>query len=179
MAGPSAQTGGGTMIPTPDVWAAHYLNCSDAMHAAARSVLWKHGRLDLVDDAIQNAIQSLIANPPAGIENLEALMVATAKRRAIDLARAKAVKDRADLADEDCPTQTTEDVVFRRMHFATVRKALASLPHDERYVLQEVIMWGRKAVEVAAELNLSPSRISKLKANGLNLLRDRLRKEAA
>jgi DNA-directed RNA polymerase specialized sigma24 family protein len=52
----------------PD-WAALYLRHRDAMHRTAASILRGAGRTDLALDAVQEAMTSLMASPPAAAEN--------------------------------------------------------------------------------------------------------------
>jgi DNA-directed RNA polymerase specialized sigma24 family protein len=55
--------------PAGTDWAALYLRHRDAMYRSAASILRGAGRTDLVLDAVQEAMTSLMASPPAAAEN--------------------------------------------------------------------------------------------------------------
>jgi len=160
--------------------AALYAEHRDAMYKVARSVLRKAGRPDLADDAVQDAIESIMAKPPEKIDNPEAFLVLVVKRKAIDLAKAPAVARRADYEEEDHLVDGFEDAAIDRLDTlkrnALTREELAKLPEMEEQVIRQVIMLERRAVEVADELGRSQAWVSKTKKTGMLRLNERLRK---
>ena len=71
------------------------------MWSVARRVLREAGRESDTADVVQEAMRSLIASPPKSVMNWEALMVATAKRRALDLLDSARVRhDGGELSEE-------------------------------------------------------------------------------
>jgi RNA polymerase sigma-70 factor (ECF subfamily) len=153
------------------------------MWKTALSVLRKVGRTDLAEDAVMQAMQSLIAaQPPPDIRNSEALLVCTAKRKAIDMARAHDILRRAstELHDDDLLAEGIEaDTVVRLDRQQTVQRALvevAALPQVQQQIIRKVIMEERTAKHVATELGVSPARVSQLRTAALITLRDRLGK---
>jgi RNA polymerase sigma factor (sigma-70 family) len=171
------------MTTTVYDWAALYFRHRKAMHNCARSVLRQAGRPDLAADAVHDAIESVMANPPDSIRNAEAFLVHVAKNKARDIAKSHAVSRRSDLNEADGPTDGHEAETIRRMDLQRIiprlRQEVALLPPNERKVIEEVVMKERGGADVAREMGLTRVRISQLKKEGLRRLRDRLGKEAA
>src|SRR5688572_27623395 len=78
-------------VPPPD-WAALYQKHRDPMYRVAATVLREAGLADQAEDAVQEAMVSLMASPPQDVQNWEAVMVSAAKRRALDRLRSAAVR---------------------------------------------------------------------------------------
>ncbi len=129
-------------------WAALYQKHRVAMFRVAKGVLRSSGRVDLADDA-----------PP--------LLVATAKRRALDIVGSAAMVKGAVLEEErasPASEQDIEEVLERLEKMALVRAAIAKAKLDPRahYVLAQYVVLARPRAEVAAELGVTPARVSQI-----------------
>jgi RNA polymerase sigma-70 factor (ECF subfamily) len=71
-----------------------YAKHRNAMYKVARKVLRKAGHPDLADDAVHNAIKSIMSRPPERIDNSQAFLVLVAKRKAMDMAKTRAITRR-------------------------------------------------------------------------------------
>ncbi|MDK6499285.1 sigma factor, partial [Escherichia coli] len=71
------------MTNMPPDLGALYLRHRDAMHTVAASVLREAGRASEAEDAVQDAIVSIMASPPENVRNWEAFLVTAAKRKAL------------------------------------------------------------------------------------------------
>ena len=180
---PAVHAGGSEMITPVYDWAALYSRHRKAMNNVARNVLRQVGRPDLAADAVHDAIESVMANPPSSIRNSEAFLVQVAKNKARDIAKSHAVSRRADLDEVDGPIDEPEAEAIRSVDrqriIPRLRQEVALLPPNERTVIEEVIMKERAGADVAREMGLTQARISQLKKEGLRRLRDRLGKEVA
>jgi len=169
--------------PPPD-WAALYAAHRDAMHRVAKTVLRGTGLLDQAEDAVQDAMRSLMASPPRSVQKWEAVMVSAAKNKAIDLLRSAYFRHAGpEVMDQHFPTQTysnlAEDVseaIDRQRAAAIALNLLKLLPERERDVV-----WRREALEVpreqiAAELGVSPGRVSQITKAALQQLHDLIEK---
>ncbi len=148
-------------------WAALYQKHRKAMFGAAREVLCGSGRVDLAEDAVQNAMVSLMQSPPTEApRSWEALLVATAKRRALDMATSAYMSRRMPLSEEYIPETNhvvVEDEILERIEaLAVARAVLARLDHRTRTVFREIVVFDRARAEVAAELGVTPPRISQI-----------------
>jgi RNA polymerase sigma factor (sigma-70 family) len=161
----------------PD-WAALYLRHRDAMHRVVASVLRDAGMADQANDVVQEAMTSLMSSPPANVGSWEALMVTAAKRKAYDLLRSAAVRragsELGPEHDHADPVDVAEDVaeqVDRQRARAGVWDGLSVLDTRHRKVAWDYIALGRSRAEVAAELDVSPSRVSQMVRRALEDLR--------
>ncbi|MFD6699396.1 MULTISPECIES: sigma-70 family RNA polymerase sigma factor [unclassified Microbacterium] len=149
-------------------WAALYQKHRDAMFRVAKNVLRSSGRIDLADDAVQEAMVSLMKSPPSEPpRSWEALLVATAKRRALDMVGSAAMVNRAMLEEERASSVSEadmEDLLERLERMALVRAAIAKAKLDARahYVLAQYMVLERPRAEVAAELGVTPARVSQI-----------------
>ena len=75
----------------PD-WAALYQRHRDAMYRVASRVLREVGLADRAEDGVQDTMVSLMKAPPVGVGNWEAVLVTTAKRRALDILHSAAIR---------------------------------------------------------------------------------------
>ena len=154
-----------------------------AMQRVATCVLSHMGRRDLAEDAVMQAMLSLSAHPPPEIDNPEVLLIAAAKRKASDIKRLHDITRRAKRVLRDTDAQSSDiapEVIDHIDQQRTVQKALdevARLPVLQQQIIREVIMKGHPARQVAAELGLSPARVSQLRATALTALRVRLCEE--
>lgn len=167
----------------PD-WAALYLKHGDAMHRVAATVMREVGLADQAGDAVQDAILSLMSSPPAGVREWQAVMVATAKRRAIDRVRSAAVRhagpelgeEHGRAADGDVAEEVAESV-DRQRAAAVAWDSLSALDDRHRKVAWKYIALERPRAEVAAELDVTPARVSQMARRALELVRDAMNRE--
>lgn len=153
------------------------------MFGAARSVLVSQaGRDQLAQDAVHDAFRSLLDNPPNyEVENWEAFLVATAKRRALDIVRSRGRKaespipKRWDNADEDVDVEAeatnNADAAKRRR---CLNQALAALSDKQKRVVLGRAVQERSLADLSAELGVSAARVSQLNKEGLTILRKRM-----
>lgn len=80
------------MSNTPPDLGAFYLRHRDAMYKVVASVLREAGRVSEPDDAVHDAIVSIMASPPKIVQNWEAFLVTAAKRKALDRIRSAAAR---------------------------------------------------------------------------------------
>jgi RNA polymerase sigma-70 factor (ECF subfamily) len=164
--------------------AALYLKHRDAMHRVAAKVLREAGLADQAGDAVQDAMVSLMASSPAGVENWEALMVATAKRRALDRLGSAAVRhagselgERHDSTAEGDVADEVAESVDRTRLAALAADALSVLDDRHRKVAWDYIALERPRPEVAAELGVTPARVSQMAKQVLEQMRDAMKRE--
>lgn len=172
-----------TEVPPPD-WAALYQKHRDAMYRVAARTLRNAGQAAEAEGVVMNAMVSLMENPPQGVKNWEAMMVKATTLRALDHLKSAAVKHASgtDLLDHDGAVQATieDDVieaVDRERAAATAWDKLSLLDDRHRHVAWEYIAKGRPRDEVAAELGVSPARISQMATKALTELKEALEKE--
>lgn len=67
--------------------------------------------------------------------------------------------------------ESTEDLVVRRESLDSLVRALAMLPERERRVIVGYFLEGRSSAAIAAELGVTESRVSQLRAHALSTLR--------
>ena len=153
-------------------WAALYQKHRDAMYGVAYEVLRGSGRWDLAADAVQEAMVSLMKAPPSEPpRSWEALLVVTATRRALDIVRSAAVVRGVEYAEEYVAggAAPDEDGALERLeHMARARAAIVRLDAQEHYVLAQYIVLDRPRDEVAAELGVTPGRISQINTKVLS-----------
>jgi RNA polymerase sigma-70 factor (ECF subfamily) len=154
------------------------------MYRVAANILREAGIADQAGDAVQEAMVSLMASPPRNVRNWEAVMVATAKRRALDRLDSAAVRhagpelseehDQADLTDV---SEEVVELVDRQRAAAVVWDSLAVLDGRHRKVAWEYVALERPRAEIAAELGVTPARVSQMTTRALEELRDALNRE--
>lgn len=173
-----------TAAPPLD-WAALYQRHRDAMYKVAKRELKNAGRpADEAQDVVMAAMESLMKAPPKGVINWEAMMVRTTQWRAKDFLKSAAVRhsSSADLADHDeaSPATVEDDVaeaVDRQRAAAVAWGKLALLEKRHRMVAEEYIAKERPRDEVAAELGVSPARVSQMATESLRQLREAIEME--
>lgn len=148
--------------PAPD-WAALYEKHREAMYGAALTVLARKAP-DLANDAVNSAMVSLMENPPSGVTNWRALLVATAKRRALDMVRSAAIKQASELVDEHTDHRSPDgNAILRRLDLAARAKAaITTLNVQEKYVLDEYLVHQNSRASVAEALGVTPGRVSQI-----------------
>jgi RNA polymerase sigma-70 factor (ECF subfamily) len=167
-------------------WAALYDKHKDAMwNAAYRELFWV-GLGHLADDAVSEAMISLMKTPPPdAVHNWGAFMAKCAMRRAQDLRRAATGKakvdteyaardyrpDDADFADD------LADSIDNRQLGATASALLGRLSEDEQFALVECKVNGRLQADVAKDLGVSRGRVSQLCTAALEKLATMMQKE--
>lgn len=160
--------------PTYD-WAALYTAHRDAMYRVVLDILRSSGRFDLADDAVMNAIESLMKKPPSEPpDSWEGLLVRTAQRRALDLVKSADIAKRADLPKdyEEGSSPSHEDAVLDRLDAVErMKPAIGKLGDQAHYVLAQYIVLERPRTEVAAELKVTPGRVSQISRKLLEDLR--------
>ncbi len=148
-------------------WAALYQKHRDAMYGVAYQVLRGSGRVDLAADAVQEAIVSLMKSPPAEepLRSWEALLVATAKRRALDMIRSAAMVRGVAFSEDYLrgAVPSEEDETLERLEkIARARPVIARLDAQAHTVLAQYIVLDKPRAEVAAELGVTPARVSQI-----------------
>ncbi|MCV7742228.1 sigma-70 family RNA polymerase sigma factor [Micrococcus luteus] len=158
------------------------------MHKVAASVLRDAGRASEAEDAVQDAITSIIASPPKAVRNWEAFLVTAVKRKALDRLRSAEVRhagpelDEAvhDRADESDLADDVAEVLDRQDRARHARDCLTILDERHRKVVWDTEALLRPRTAVAAELGVTPARVSQMRTRSLALLRDEMdRREAS
>lgn len=146
-------------------WAALYQKHRGAMYGVAYHVLRGSGRVDLADDAVQEAMVSLMKSPPVEApRSWEALLVVTAKRRALDIIGSAAIVRGVAFAEDflgAAPSEENEKLE-RLEKIARARPAIARLDPQAHTVLAQYIVLDRPRTEVAAGLGVTPARVSQI-----------------
>jgi RNA polymerase sigma-70 factor (ECF subfamily) len=154
------------------------------MYRVAARTLRGAGREAEAEDVVMTAMESLMKKPPRGVRSWEAMMVKATTLRALDLLKSAEVKhaSAAELLDRDgaTPEVLEDDVVEavdRQRDAAAAWDKLAILDDRHRQVAWEYIAKGRSRDEVAAELGVSPARVSQMATKALKELKEALEKE--
>lgn len=147
-------------------WAALYQKHRNAMYGVAYEVLRGSGQVDLAADAVQEAMASLMKSPPKETpRSWEALLVVTTKRRALDMIGSAAMVRGVEFSEEFLPGEVSsgEDETLERLEkMARARPVIARLDTQAHTVLAQYIVLDRPRAEVAAELGVTPARISQI-----------------
>ncbi len=167
----------------PDLGAL-YLRHRDAMYKVAASALREAGLASEAEDAVNDAIVSIMASPPKGVRNWEAFLVTAAKRKALDRIRSADIRHAGpefveSLHDRIDDTDIAEDVAAdldRKQCAAVASDCLSILDDRHRKVVWEIAALERRRNEVAAELDVSPARVSQMTKRALTLLREEMNK---
>jgi RNA polymerase sigma factor (sigma-70 family) len=167
--------------PAPDLGAL-YLRHRDAMYKVAASVLRDVGLASQAEDAVQDAMVSILASPPTDVQNWEALFVTAVKRKALDRIRSAAVRhagpeftesahDRVD--DVDIAEDVTADL-DRKDRAGIAWDCLSVLDARHRKVVWDIAGLERSRNDVASELGVSPGRVSQMVTRALAELRQEM-----
>ncbi|WP_344878224.1 sigma-70 family RNA polymerase sigma factor [Zhihengliuella alba] len=170
----------------PDIGAL-YERYKHVMHRVAASALRGAGLLSEVSDVVQDAVVSIISSPPSyEVRNWEAFLVQAVKRKAIDRIRSAPVRHAGDGFDEwvrDRPedgdlAQDVVDELHRQEQVKLALESLAVLDERHRTAVWATVALGRARADVAAELGVTPPRISQMVKRALKLMREEMtRKE--
>lgn len=165
----------------PDL-AALYLAHRGAMYRVAAKLLRDVGLADQAGDVVQDAMLSLWRNPPRAVDNWEALMVATVRRRALDIIKSASVKhagpelsqlaDRREERDLHEMAEEIAEVVDREGCAVIIREAVWRLPERHQKVIWEYKALDRARNDIANELGVSPARVSQIAREALQMLKD-------
>lgn len=167
----------------PDLGAL-YLRHRDAMHGVAASVLRKAGRASEAEDAVQDAIVSIMASPPEDVRNWEAFLVTATKRKALDRIGSAAVRHAGpefveavhDRADDSDLAEDVAKAIDQQERAGHAWGCLAILDERHRKAVWETAAMGQPRSAVAAEMNVSPARVSQMSTRSLALLREEMRR---
>jgi RNA polymerase sigma factor (sigma-70 family) len=156
------------------LYAQLYKDHRDTMYYVALDLLGSSRSTDAMD-SVHNAFASLMQNPPAVVENWEALLVSTTKRRVLDhfdLAETRKAQPAGDSFADDGyhseapPTDDVADQVIRRADATAVqsqlRNILATLRPQQRAVAERRILHSMSVGEIAVELSTSQANVSQL-----------------
>lgn len=154
------------------------------MYRVAASTLRGAGRVAEAEDVVTNAMLSLMEKPPRLVKNWEAILVRVTKRRALDHVNSAAVRNASGtelMGHDGAAHGTLEDDVIeaidRQRAAAKAWAKLSILDERYRYVAREYVAEGRPRDEIAAELGVSPARVSQMATRALMLLEDALKNE--
>lgn len=164
---------------SPDLGAL-YLRHRDAMYKVAASVLREVGRASEAADAVNDAIVSIMASPPQNVRSWEAFLFTAAKRKALDRVRSANVRHAGpefvesihDHADDTDLAEDVADALDRKERAALAWDCLSVLDERHRKAVWETVALERPRSEVAAELGVSPARVSQMTTRALALLRE-------
>jgi RNA polymerase sigma factor (sigma-70 family) len=167
----------------PDIGAL-YLAYKDAMYRVAGRVLREVGLEAEAEDVVSVVITSVLHSRPTGVENWEAFLVRATRNRAIDKLRSAAVRHAGpelgpehDLPDDHDLGEDVADLVDAQSRAHRVRVSVASLDPRLQTVAWEYIGKERPRQEIAAELGVSPGRVSQMAKQVLELLRETISRE--
>jgi RNA polymerase sigma factor (sigma-70 family) len=169
--------------PVPDL-AALYRQHREAMHHVAAAVLREAGLADQANDAVQDAIESIISSPPSEVQNWEAFLVTAAKRKGLDRLRSATVRhagprltEEHDRPDDVDVADDAANAVDRSRRASHVWDALAVLDERHRKAVWLRVACERPRDEVAAALDVTPGRISQMVKRGLEQLHEAISRE--
>lgn len=150
--------------PDQDRWFAEHLRPHEPMLRA-----WLASRfpaLAEIDDILQEAYAHVLAARARGTElrSPKAFLFATARHRAIDLVRSRAVRRTESLAETDALHVLDEadgipETVARNQELELLTQAIQSLPARCRQVLTLRRLYGLSQREIAARLGLSENTV--------------------
>ncbi|KDE97214.1 hypothetical protein Y900_028525 [Mycolicibacterium aromaticivorans JS19b1 = JCM 16368] len=167
------------MMPGHPDWAALYQRHRDAMYRVAAKVLREAGLADQAGDAVQAAMVSLMKSPPADVISWEAVLIRITQRRALDILDSAVVRhagpplaEEHDTADPRYHVEDIDDAIDRQRQARQVTQHFPLLTDQQRYVAWEYVARDRPRSEVAAELGVTPARVSQISAAAIQTLRE-------
>lgn len=160
--------------------AALYHQHKNAMHGIAAMVLRDVGLASEAPEAVQDAMVSILESPPEGVRSWEAFLVTAAKRKALDRVRSARVRHSGpalsetghDFADGTDTAEDVADAIDLQRRAGYVWDALPILNEQRRKVAWGVVAKERPRGEIAAELGVTPGRVSQIRKEALAELRD-------
>ena len=159
---------------SPDLGAL-YMEHREVMFRVAVSVLRAAGRESEATEVVSEAIESIISSQPRGIKNWQAFLVTVTKRKALDRLGSAEVRHgggQFDEADDRGRSVYLDEEVANAIDRTTLaRECLSVLNERDRYILWQTVAVERSRDEVAAELGVSPPRISQIKKKALEVIR--------
>lgn len=173
---------------TPNIGAL-YIEHREKLIRTAASVLLRSFKLRDGDlDVVQQVFLELQASPPEEtINNWEAFLVQCTRLRAIDYGRKQHVKkwggsvedEDFDLADPTSGDDIAEvdSAIDSAIRMVDVRVAMAGLSDRERHVIQRLELHGATRNEVAADLGVTPPRISQIRKAALEKVRAHIERD--
>lgn len=165
----------GFVTPGTHDFGAVYVRHQGAMYGVAVSVLRSAGRESEATDVVHEAVMSILTSPPDDVDDWEALLISTTKRRALDVLKSARVRHAGPELEVErhSPTENVDvaqdvaDGVDRRSDAGRAWDALSILTDQDRQVVRETIMNERTNADVATEFGLTPGRISQIKIGAL------------
>lgn len=147
----------------------------DVMYRIARSMLREDG-LQRADDVVQEVMISVLSKPPRDVRNWEAFFVRAVQNKIYDLWKSAghrreslvlddAVRFEHELGPDDMgsdPAVVVEEALEREEIVTRVRGALAELARTDpegAYVYRQIKAFERTSSDLAAEMNISDSRV--------------------
>jgi RNA polymerase sigma factor (sigma-70 family) len=169
--------------PAPDL-AALYLRNRETLLLVAASVLRNSALRGDYEDVVSDVFVHLLDRLPSDVATWEAYLVTMVKRKALDRLRGKDEKRRdgsetewANVEDEREDLADFEFEFDRGRQLARVWAAIPVLNEQERAVLGRVFGREQTGKDIAAELGLTPGRISQLRTSGLQKMKKAMEKE--
>jgi len=146
-----------------------------ALYERHRDVLWRVAQRQLprfmhdrVGEVISHVFMKIGEDPPAeSVRNWEAFLIDRVKKRAIDVYRKEHVNRFGEFPAEDAAVLGVTDGVATSLDASSVKSILSRLESRRRQVLEEVVLAGRPAKDLAMEWGVSEGRVSQLKADAL------------
>jgi len=132
-------------------------------------------------DATRQSLTTALGRTPTSTELAQALGTTTTDLQQTDndvqRATVLSLQGFATSSADDLVTERTpgpEDMLLRREQIGYLHHAIASLPERLQTVITEYFIRERPMAEIAADLGVTESRISQLRAEALSLLKDGL-----
>jgi RNA polymerase sigma factor for flagellar operon FliA len=132
-------------------------------------------------ESTRQNLTSALGRTPTGEELAQALGTTTTDVRQTDndvqRATVLSLQGFTTSGADDLVTERTpgpEEILVRREQIGYLHHAIESLPERLQFVVTEYFLKERQMVDIAAELGVTESRISQLRAEALSLLKDGL-----
>ena len=156
-----------------------YFRCRDLLFHIAQGFFHDGGRSEeAVQDAFLSAARNFSKISPLNAQEQEAYLVIIVKNKCRDILR----REKKYAPEEDAPAPAClEDSVHARVEGSDVIDRVAALmgalPQKYREVLQRRLLLEQSSVQIARDLGLSESAVSRRLEKGRSLLAEALRKE--
>lgn len=164
-----------------------YARYRDLMYRVAYVQLQPSGRTSEAGDVVQDVIVSLMRSRPRDVQNWEAFLVRAVKNKVLDLLRSAAAIHDGGMLDEaygevSDGSDFSEDVadeLDRQAQAGIAWDCLSILTQQERTVVWDVVALERPRKDVAAELDVTPPRVTQIKNQSLRKLEEEMRRREA